>query len=165
MPLFALLIAAPLVEIAVFILVGRQIGVAATLLVTLATAVAGVLLLRFQGLAALERIRAELAARCLPARPLADAAMIAVAGLLLVIPGLVTDALGFLLFIPAVRTAVWRLSARRVGASGAWPQAGLRRPYGMRRRAIDLKRHECEVRTGERDPERESPSLPRNRSA
>ncbi len=162
MPLFALLIAAPLVEIAVFILVGRQIGVAATLLVTLATAAAGVLLLRFQGLAALERIRAELAARRLPARPLADAAMIAVAGLLLVIPGLVTDALGFLLFIPAVRDLVWRQAARRAGAG---TEAGAPRPQGPRRRVIDLERHEFEVRADERGPEGEPPGLPRNRSA
>jgi len=58
--LFAILFGIPLAEIAVFILVGGQIGVAATLGLTLLTAVAGAVLLRRQGLATLARIRTEL---------------------------------------------------------------------------------------------------------
>lgn len=112
--LFAFLFGIPLLEIAVFILVGGQIGVAATLLLTLLTAMAGAILLRRQGLATLGRIRAELASDRIPARQLADGAMIAAAGLLLLTPGFVTDTVGLTLFLPAVRDLIWREAAKRV---------------------------------------------------
>jgi UPF0716 protein FxsA len=112
--LFAFLFGVPLLEIAVFILVGGQIGVAATLLLTLVTAVAGAMLLRHQGLATLRRIRAELAADRIPARQLADGAMIAAAGLLLLTPGFVTDIIGLTLFLPAIRDLIWREAGKRV---------------------------------------------------
>ncbi|HEX2257764.1 MAG TPA: FxsA family protein, partial [Afifellaceae bacterium] len=102
-----------LLEIAVFILVGGQIGVAATLGLTLVTAIAGAVLLRRQGLATLARIRAELEANRIPARQLADGAMIAVAGLMLLTPGFVSDLAGLLLFVPALRDAAWRQAAKR----------------------------------------------------
>lgn len=144
MPVFLLLLVVPLTEIAVFIVVGREIGLMATLLITLGTAVAGTFLLRRQGMAALERIRAELAARRLPARALADGAMIAAAGVFLLTPGFVTDTLGILLFVPGVRGAVWRHAARRVEA--ALMAGG--RPRRAGHRVIDLDARDFEVRAG-----------------
>jgi UPF0716 protein FxsA len=102
------------VEIAVFILVGEAIGITATLSLTLLAITAGAVFLRRQGTAALQRIRAELAANHVPARPFADAAMIALAGFLLILPGFVTDAVGIALFIPAVRSAIWRAAGSRL---------------------------------------------------
>lgn len=127
--LVAILFAVPLGEIAVFILVGGQIGVAATLVLTLATAVAGAVLLRRQGLATLGRIRAELEADRIPARQLAHGAMIAAAGLLLLTPGFLTDLAGLTLFVPAVRDAAWRQAAKRVRLH-AVRTAGARRAGG-----------------------------------
>lgn len=114
MPLFLLFLAIPLIEIALFILIGGEIGVIATLAMVVVTAIAGSLLLRWQGVQTLNRIRQDLEARRLPARPIADGAMIAVAGLLLLTPGFFTDFCGFMLFVPGVRSAIWRQVASRI---------------------------------------------------
>jgi UPF0716 protein FxsA len=132
--LFAILFGIPLAEIAVFILVGGRIGVAATLALILLTAAAGAVLLRRQGLATLGRIRSELNAERIPARQLADGAMIAIAALLLLTPGFVTDAAGLLLFVPAVRAAIWRQGAKRVSVRVVRP-AGAARADG---RVVEL---------------------------
>ena len=114
MPIFVALFTLMLAELAGFIIVVGQIGVALTLLLTVATAFAGAVLLRRQGVEALRQIRADVAASRVPGLKLADAAMIAAAGVLLVTPGFITDTLGFLLFVPPIRA--WALSelARRL---------------------------------------------------
>ncbi len=97
-----------LAEIAAFIFVGEAIGVGATLALVLLSMIAGVLLLRRQGVATLMRIRAESAAGRVPAKPLLDGAVLALAALLMITPGFITDIAGLLLFVPAVRGALWR---------------------------------------------------------
>ena len=114
MPLFLLFLAVPLIEIALFIVIGGEIGVVATLAMVLVTAIAGSFLLRQQGMATLNRIRTELEQNRMPARPIADGAMIAVAGLLLLTPGFFTDFCGFLLFIPGIRSSLFAFIASRV---------------------------------------------------
>jgi UPF0716 protein FxsA len=109
-----LLLAVPLAEIAAFILVGRQIGVVATLALVLVTAVIGSILLRIQGFGLLQRITAETRAGRVPGRELVHGVMILIAGVLLLVPGFVTDALGFLLFVPKLRDMGWRLIRDRV---------------------------------------------------
>lgn len=108
---FILLIAA---EIAAFILVGEALGVLPTVLLVFAMSALGIVLTRRQGLGALLRIRAELDAGRMPGEAMGHAAMIVLAGTLLIIPGFVTDAVGLLLFVPAVRTALWRAIGRRL---------------------------------------------------
>ena len=114
MPIFLLLLAVPLVEIAAFIVIGGQVGVATTLILILVTAIIGTMLLRRQGLAIVLQIRQELEANRIPARQLADGAMIAVAGILLLTPGFVTDSIGFALFVPAFRSLVWWQIGKRL---------------------------------------------------
>ena len=114
-------------EIAVFIVVGDAIGVAATLGLTLLAMIAGAVLLKRQSVATLNSIRAEVAAGRVPARPLAEGAVAAIAGLLLIAPGFLTDVLGILLFIPAVRSAIWGRMRRRLETArrrGAFRPAG-----------------------------------------
>lgn len=110
---FALL-AVPLAEIGVFILVGSAIGVFATIGLVIATAVLGATLLRHQGVAQLMKIQSEMASGRMPGRDVADGAMILVAGVLLLTPGFITDTLGFLLFVPAVRATIFSWLAARV---------------------------------------------------
>lgn len=110
---FALLLI-PALEIAVFIVVGSKIGVLATLALVILTAAIGSVLLRVQGFGVLSRIRTETEAGRLPGREVGNGVMILAAGLLLLTPGFVTDAIGFLLFVPAVRAWLWRLLASRV---------------------------------------------------
>ena len=99
--LFLLFLLTPLIEIAVFIEVGSLIGLWPTLGVVVLTAVLGAALWRAQGLSTWARAQETLRAGELPVREVTDGAFLLVAGALLLTPGLVTDAIGFLLLVPA----------------------------------------------------------------
>ncbi len=103
-----------LAEIALFIMVGGAIGVLATLGLVLFGMIAGVLLLRWHGVAALSRARAEMEAGRPPTRQLAQGAALAAAALLIILPGFLTDLIGVLLFVPQVRGALSDWVRRRV---------------------------------------------------
>ena len=83
--------------------VGGHIGALPTIGLVMLTAVVGILLLKRQGLATLTRGLARLEQGELPASEVAEGILLAVAGALLVTPGFVTDALGFLLLFPPTR--------------------------------------------------------------
>lgn len=112
LPFFLLVI--PLAEIATFVVVGSKIGVLATIALVLATAITGVTLLRIQGLGTLSRIRTQMDRGEMPNRELVHGLMIMVAGVLLLTPGFITDTLGFLLFVPAIRDRAWRFLRQRI---------------------------------------------------
>lgn len=112
--LFAVFMIVPLVEIAFFVVIGNTIGLWPTLAGVLVTAVAGSLILRWQGLQLLNEIRSSMGQGRLPARALADAMMVATAGVLLLTPGYFSDLIGILLLIPPVRTLIYRFLASRV---------------------------------------------------
>jgi UPF0716 protein FxsA len=101
-------------EIAGFILVGKAIGLLATLGLVALGMVVGTALLRKQGIATLAKVRAELAAGRAPARSLAEGAVNALAALLIILPGFLTDVTGVLLLVPTIREAFWRLLSRRI---------------------------------------------------
>jgi UPF0716 protein FxsA len=111
-----LFLAIPISEIALFVIVGGQIGVLTTIGLVVVSAVAGSILMRWQGMKALARIQKEIAANRVPGKELVQGVMILLAGLLLMMPGFLTDMLGLLLFIPPVRDAVWRFLSSRVNA-------------------------------------------------
>ncbi len=118
------LVALPLLEIAVFIIVGRYIGVLPVIgLIFLSSAIGGILL-RIQGIGVLRKLSREMDAGRLPAREMIHGAMIVLAGLFLLTPGFVTDILGLLLFIPAVRDAAWLLIKDRIVVSGVFRNTG-----------------------------------------
>jgi UPF0716 protein FxsA len=101
--LFLIFVVTPLVEIALFVMVGTRIGLGPTLAIVLLSAFAGATLVTRQGRATWARLTAEFASGRFPATQLAHGAMILVAGTLLVTPGFLTDAIGLSLLIPAVR--------------------------------------------------------------
>jgi UPF0716 protein FxsA len=111
-PLFVILL--PLIEIAGFVVVGSQVGVLATIGLVLLSVIVGSLLMRFQGLGVLTRLRQELDAGRNPGRELAHGAIILLAGFLLIVPGFFTDIIGLLLFLPPVRDIAWRFLRNRV---------------------------------------------------
>lgn len=111
-PLF--LIAWPLAEIAGFVIVGRALGLWATLGLVIGTAVLGAFLLRRQGMHILREVSTEGREGRMPGRTLVDGAMVVVAGILLLLPGFITDIVGLALFIPFVRRALWSLIGRRI---------------------------------------------------
>lgn len=124
--IFLALIAVPLIEIGLFIQVGGLIGLWPTLLTVLLTAVAGTWLLRRQGGDALRRLQNIMRSGGDPRGPLAHGALILVAGIVLLTPGFFTDAIGFLLLVPAIREIVIGHIAKRVTvvASKAAADAG-----------------------------------------
>lgn len=117
--LLFVLIVVPLVEIMVFIKVGGVIGVWPTVALVVATAVAGSWLIRLQGLSMLARARYALEQRTLPVAEIFNGVLLLIAGLLLLTPGFVTDAAGFVLLIPPARRVIglwlWRILQRREG--------------------------------------------------
>lgn len=114
--LFILLLAVPIVEIALFIEIGELIGVWPTIGIVIATAIAGATLLRSQGLATLRSARASLAENRFPIDEVFDGLYLAIAGALLLTPGFFTDAVGLLLFVPPVRASLRRRLAAYVAA-------------------------------------------------
>ena len=130
MPLLilALFIGIPLLEIAVFIQVGDVIGLWPTLATVVLTAVLGVSLLKRQGLSVLGKAQKSLDRGEMPLRQVFDGACLLIAGALLLTPGFVTDTVGFLLLVPAVRDGLVETFGRYVTVhhTGA-PGAGLRR--------------------------------------
>jgi UPF0716 protein FxsA len=114
-PLF--LLALPFLEIAGFVVVGQQIGLFYTLALVVAAGVLGAVMLRVQGFGVMTRVRRELDAGGDPSRELAHGAMILLAGVLLLIPGFITDIVGLLLFLPPIRDAAWRFLRSRVSVS------------------------------------------------
>lgn len=104
--LIVLFVAMPIVEIVILIEVGHRIGGLETLGLIIGTGVLGAALARAQGLKVIQGIRQDMAEGRLPAPRLVDGLMIIVAGVLMITPGLVTDAMGFMLLMPPVRTVI-----------------------------------------------------------
>lgn len=116
--LFVAFLAVPLIEIALFIQVGGAIGLWATLGIVIATAILGTVLVRQQGLLALDKVRASFQQMQDPSEALAHGAMILFSGALLLTPGFFTDAVGFALLVPSIRLAVFKWARARVHVAG-----------------------------------------------
>jgi UPF0716 protein FxsA len=110
----ALAIVLGIVEITVMIQVGQLIGVVNTIGLLLLVSLVGAWLVKRQGLGVMARIREQRMAGRLPAAEVFDGALILVAGVLLIIPGFVTDALGLLLLVPPIRAVARQFVRRRV---------------------------------------------------
>ena len=117
----------PLVEVAVFIAVATAIGLLPTLAVAIVLALGGVRLVQRQGLAAARRAQAQMARGEIPGGAAFDGLCLSLAGMLLLIPGLLTDVFGLALLLPPVRGLLrrWLLSHVRVAASMARAAPGV----------------------------------------
>ncbi len=109
---YLLLLFIPVAEIAVFIQVGSRVGVGMTLLLVLASAVFGIWLVRAQGFAAATRVQAMIARGESPALGMLEGLALLAAGVLLLIPGFLTDVAAFVLLIPPLRRGVIRAYLR-----------------------------------------------------
>ncbi|MYD76623.1 MAG: FxsA family protein [Gammaproteobacteria bacterium] len=101
--LFLLFLVVPLVEIYFLIKIGSLIGSPMTILLVVLTAFIGITLVRAQGFATLMRIRQQLDSRQLPALEILEGFALFLAGALLLTPGFVTDAFGFMCLTPSLR--------------------------------------------------------------
>jgi UPF0716 protein FxsA len=91
-------------EISAFIYIGNEIGGLLTLLGIFCTGIIGLSLLKSQGGAVMAKIRIELAQGRAPVGSIADSISLATGGILMLIPGYVSDGIGGLLFVPVLRT-------------------------------------------------------------
>ena len=122
--MFLLLLAIPLIEIALFIVIGQAIGVWPTLLGVILGAIIGSMIIRHQGLKLVGDIRNTMGRGALPGLKLADAMLISIAGMLIAVPGYFTDVVGLLLLLPPLRTAIYGFLKRRMRIIGDVPAAG-----------------------------------------
>ncbi|HDM8056718.1 FxsA family protein [Vibrio harveyi] len=96
----------PIIEIGLFIQVGGFLGLWPTIALVLITAFVGASLVRSQGIQTLMSVQGRLEQGELPAQQIFEGVMLAVAGVLLLTPGFMTDALGMLVLLPAPRAAI-----------------------------------------------------------
>jgi UPF0716 protein FxsA len=106
--LLLLFVVVPVVEIWVIVQVGQAIGIVPTLLLLLADAVVGTWLFRREGRKAWAALREAIAAGRVPAKEVADGALVVVGGAFLLSPGFVTDAVGLLCVLPPTRAFLRR---------------------------------------------------------
>lgn len=104
--LLLLFIVVPMVELALLIKLGSLIGVLDTILLIVFTGAAGAILVRTAGIQCLFTVRQQLQSGMFPADELCNGLLILIAGALLITPGLLTDATGFALLVPAVRSVI-----------------------------------------------------------
>ena len=110
---FTVAAAVLVLEIIVIVEVAQRLGVVDTLGLLILVSLIGGLIVRVQGLATLRRLLGDVAAQRVPTDTLADAALVAAAGVLLCVPGFVTDVPALLLLVPPVRRGVRRRLRRR----------------------------------------------------
>ena len=103
----------PLIEIYLFIQIGGQIGAFNTILIIMLTAVIGIFFVRLQGLSTLRSGVTQLYRNQIPIYELISGAALALAALLLIIPGFATDIFGFLLVMPFTRNIIFRYFGKK----------------------------------------------------
>lgn len=145
MPLFLLFVIVPLIELAVLIHVGSQIGVFNTIAIVIITAMVGSYYARREGIAVVMRIQTSLAQGVMPAGELVEGLMIFAGGAMLLTPGFVTDAIGLSLIFPVSRNffrsfieAYWHTALRKRSVRHPHPQSR----EEARKTIIDVEFHE-----------------------
>lgn len=152
--LLLLFVAFPLLEIALLIKSGETIGFWPTVTLLVAVAVLGVMVIRDQGPSMVGRMLAAMSEGKLPFGPLIEGYVVVTAGLLLIAPGFISDAIGLFLLIPPARRLALRAALR--GFAG--------RPPGHETRARVARPTVIEgtyERLDERDAGRDDDPLPR----
>ncbi|WP_261816172.1 FxsA family protein [Vibrio gallicus] len=112
--LLLLFVLVPIVEISLFIQVGGFLGMWPTIMLVLLTAVVGASLVRSQGIATLLSVQSRMQQGEIPAQQILEGVMLAVAGVLLLTPGFMTDTLGMLVLLPKPRSIIARQLMARV---------------------------------------------------
>lgn len=120
-----ILIILPMLELMLLIKIGQHIGALATVALVLATALVGAMIISRQSLSVITRTLEAISAGRPPIEPVMDGLFLMTAGVLLLIPGLLTDVVALVLLVPPLRLAIAR-------ACMQWSlrQAGIRvRPH------------------------------------
>lgn len=105
----------PLLELLAVLLSGRWIGVWPTIGMIVATGIVGAILAKKEGIKALRNFQDRMRNLDAPGIALIDGLLIGIAGVLLILPGFVTDIVGFLLLIPFIRSRVHPVIIKNLG--------------------------------------------------
>ena len=106
--IFLLFIFIPIIEIAIFITVGSNIGILNTIAIILLTAIVGIFFVRRQGLNLLFNAQHNMSQGIFPTQEIKGGVFLLVSGLLLITPGFFTDCLGFAMFLKPVQDFISR---------------------------------------------------------
>ena len=113
-PILFSIILIPVIEIYLLIKIGSQIGAITTIFLIFTTAIIGIYYAKYEGLNTLKAGFSQLNKNQTPTYEVVSGAAIAFAALLLIIPGFVTDTLGFLLIFPVSRKFIFSKFTKRV---------------------------------------------------
>jgi UPF0716 protein FxsA len=139
-----LFIALPVLDLVVLFKAGSHFGALPVLLYAMTMVVVGANLIRWGGWRAMARVQQDLQRGVMPDDSILNGLMVVVAGLLFIVPGFITDILGFLLLLPPFRRLAAFIAKRHfaprivVGGFGAGPPGGFDRPSNHRDDVIDL---------------------------
>jgi UPF0716 protein FxsA len=111
-PLLLLLLLATTIEITVLVVVGQAIGLLPTILLLIVASVVGIWLLRREGARTLASFQEAMRTRRVPHREMIDGVLIAMAGVLVLIPGFVSDVVALALLFPPTRALISRRMVR-----------------------------------------------------
>ena len=112
-PFFLIFICFPALEIYLFIEIGGQIGALNTVALIFLTAIIGLYFAKHQGLQTLKSGMVNLYQNKIPIYEMMSGASIALAALLLIVPGFFTDLIGFFLLVPFTRKILFNLTLRK----------------------------------------------------
>ena len=104
--IFLLFIFIPIIEIAIFITVGSNIGILNTIAIILLTAVIGIYFVRRQGLTLLFNAQRNMTQGIMPTEEIKGGIFLLISGLLLITPGFFTDCMGFLMFLKPIQNFI-----------------------------------------------------------
>ena len=104
--IFLIFIFIPIIEVAIFITVGSNIGILNTIAIILLTAIVGIYFVRRQGLSLLFNAQRNIAQGIMPAEEIQGGIFLLISGLLLITPGFFTDCVGFLMFFKPVQNFI-----------------------------------------------------------
>ena len=119
----------PIIEMMLLIEVGSQIGTLTTIVLVFLTAILGVNLIRKQGAQTMLRAQNKIRQGALPANEMLEGLMLGFAGVCLLVPGFVSDAIGGLLLLPMFRKSIAaiflvKFISSRVNMHAAWNRNG-----------------------------------------
>ena len=115
--LFLIFIFLPIVEIYFFVKIGTEIGAISTIIFTLITAMLGIFTIKYQGISSFIQARQSIFSNEEPAIEILSNFALLICGLLLLIPGFVTDFFGMLLIFPIVRKILIKYLIKKAGSN------------------------------------------------
>jgi len=104
--IFLVFIIIPIIEIAIFISIGSEIGILNTIAIILITALVGIFLVRRQGINLLFSAQKNMSQGIMPTEEIKGGIFLLISGLLLITPGFFTDCIGFAMFLKPVQNFV-----------------------------------------------------------